>query len=264
MRQLPAKETTMLRRCQAAERRQVPSFTGDVQIPFCFFDWSMLCLLDPLDDDGLLMEIATGNDIPRERRPYDPLTAWITMAYIGAIEEGGPILKPELNREQRLGLARQVLTDEELIVVETIAVPKCYRKLAARELEEMIRAAPEYIDRMWAGCWLELVGWTKSAKCSFGGMSNKFPMGEIQEAIIEAYAHSIGVTSREDCLGWMRIDNGYDANLISHRLNICWMHYRLNGPPPYELMRETVPVGPGWKKVMRIVPDKPQQARLQP
>jgi hypothetical protein len=254
----------MPRRRRAPEQRQVPSFTGDVQIPFCFFDMSTLDLLDPLDDDGRLMEIATGNDIPRERRPYDPLTAWVTMAYIGAIEEGGPILKPELNREQRLALAQQVLTDEELIVVETIAVPSRYRKLAARQLEGVIRSAPEYIDRMWAACWLALVGWTKSAECSFRGMSDEFPMGEIQEAIIEAYAHSIGVTSRDDCLGWTRIDNGYEANLISHRLNICWTHYRLNGPPPYEHMKDTVPFGPGWKKVTRIVPDKPRREKIQP
>jgi hypothetical protein len=257
VRQFATKEKrAMPKRRQATEHRRVPIFTGDVQVPFSFFDLMRLNLLDPLDEDGKTMQILTGEDTPHEPRPYDPLTAWVTLAYIGAIEEGGPILHPSLNREQRLEAAHTVLSDEEVIVVETIAVPKRYRRLPARELEEMIRTAPDYLDRMWAGCWLELIGWTHSEDCSFRSLSAEHPFDELEETIVEAYARSIGVTSREDFLGWYRIDTGYEANLIGHRLGICSIHYRLNGPPPYEYMRDTVPLGPGWKQVIRLVPEK--------
>ena len=246
----------MARRRRTPEPRQIPAFTGKVIVPFSFFDPTNLDQLDPLDNDRHLMKIATGEYPSREGRPYDPLTAWVTMAYIGAIEEGGPLLKAELNREQRLEAAREVLSNEEVIVVESIAVPNHYRKLPARELEEIIRTAPDYIDRMWAGCWLELIGWTESPECSFGDPTEDFPCGELEERIVEAYAHSIGVTSPDNFLGWARIDKGYEANLVSHRLSICSIHYQLNGPPPYEYMCDTVPLGPGWRQVVRIVPDQ--------
>jgi hypothetical protein len=56
-----------------------------------------------------------------------------------------------------------------------------------------------------------------------------------------------GVTSQGDFLGQARMDKSYEVNLICHRLGICEIHYLLNGPPPYEYMRDTVPFGPGWK-----------------
>jgi hypothetical protein len=40
-------------------------------------------------------------------------------------------------------------------------------------------------------------------------------------------------------------------------MRICEVHYDLNGPPPYEFMRETVPSpGPEWSQMVRIVPRK--------
>lgn len=245
-------------RRQAPERRKVPYCDDEIIIPFAFFDLSNITQLDPLDSDGHLMKIATGEYPPRERRPYEPLTAWVTMAHLGLIEEGGPLLRPELNREQRLEAARELLSESELILVESIAVPKRYRHIPARELEEMIRTAPDYIDRMWAGCWLTLVGWTESPAWSFRDVREMPPnmCDELEEAIVEAYGQSIGVTSRDDVVGWRRIDESYEANLISHRLSVCGTHYKLNGPPPYEYMKDTVPLGPGWKQVIRIVPDK--------
>lgn len=80
-------------------------------------------------------------------------------------------------------------------------------------------------------------------------------MGELEETVVEAYAESIGVTSREDELGWRRVDESPEVLLASRRLMICETHYSLNGPPPYELMKDTVPLGPGWKQVVRIVPE---------
>jgi hypothetical protein len=154
-------------RRRAPERRKVARLDDDrIIIPFKFLDLSQIDhRLDPLDSGGHLMKIATGEFPPREPRPEDPLTAWVTLAHLGLIEEGAPPLhwsKPQhLNREQRLEAAREVLSEAELLMVESIAVPKRYRTIPARELEEMIRTAPDYIDRMWAGCWLTLVGWAQ-------------------------------------------------------------------------------------------------------
>jgi hypothetical protein len=230
---------------------------NEVIIPFKFFDLSRIEQLDPLDSEGHLMHIATGEFPPRERRPEEPFTAWVTMAHLGLIEEGGPLLKAELTREQRLEAAREVLTEDELVIVETIAVPKRYRSIPAQELVEMIRTAPDYIDRMWAACWLILVGWTEGAECTFRNDSEMPPnmCSELEETVVEAYAESIGVSSRDDVLGWRRVDESPEVLLASRRLTICETHYSLNGPPPYEHTKNTVPLAPGWKQVVQVVPE---------
>jgi|ERR1700722_17005507 len=118
----------------------------------------------------------------------------------------------------------------------------------------MIRTAPDYIDRMWAGCWLKLIGWARSNQCSFyegDGLLGD----ELEDCVVEGYAATIGVTSQDDFLGQARVDKSYEVNLIIHRLGICENHYDHNGPPPYEYVKDTVPFGPGWKQVVRIVPD---------
>jgi hypothetical protein len=253
-------------RPQAPERRKVAYLNDDaIIIPFKFLNLplSRIDELDPLDSGGHLMKIATGEYPPREPRPHEPMTAWETLAHRGLIEEGAPPLRSDkpghLNREQRLEAAREVLSEAELLLVESIAVPKRYRTIPARELDEMIRTAPDYIDRMWAGCWLTLI-WTESPDCTFRDLSEMPPnmCGEMEETIVEAYAATIGVTSRADVVGWRRVDDSYETNLISHRLAVCEGHYAINGPPPYEQMKDTLPLGPGWTQVVRIVPEKPQ------
>jgi hypothetical protein len=242
------------------ERRKVPYCDEEIIIPFKFYDLSHIHQLDPLDSGGHIMNMATGKFPPREQRPYEPLTAWVTLAHLGLIEQDrNPLLKAGLTREQQLEAARTVLSESELILVESIAVPRRYRHVPARELEEVIRIAPDYIDRMWAGCWLTLVGWTESPECTFLADSEMPPdtCAELEESIVEAYAASIGVTSRADVVGWRRVDESYETNLISHRLGLCEQHYALNGPPPYEHMKDTVPLGPGWEGVTRIVPARP-------
>jgi hypothetical protein len=245
-------------RRQQSERRRVPYCDDEVIIPFKFYDLSRIGQLDPLDSGGHVMAVATGEHPAPERRPYEPLTAWVTLAHLGLVEEDNPLFKAELTREQQLEAARAVLTEPQLMLVESIAVPKRYRSLLVGELEEMIRTAPDYTDRMWAGCWLTLVGWTESPECSFRDQSEtpSRMMGELEEAIVEAYAASIGVTSRDDAVGWRRVDESYEANLIGHRLTLCETHYDLNGPPPYECMAQTLPLGSGWKQVIRVVPEK--------
>jgi hypothetical protein len=248
------------RRRAAPERRHLPPYTDpSVLVPLGFVtNERRMYRLDPLDDAGWLMKAATGKYPPREPRPYDTLTAWVTLAHMGCLELGGPYLKPELDREQRLEKARELLTEAEFLIVESIAVPQRYRKLPATELEQMVRTAPDYLDRMWAGCWLTLTGWTDQADCPFTRKeTEEFPYGEeLEERIVEAYAHSIGVTSKEDALGWWRIDWGYEGNLPGRRLSICDTHYDLNGPPPYEHMSNTIPEGPGWRRVTHLVPEK--------
>jgi hypothetical protein len=248
----------MPERRPTTDRPKVSWYIGNVMVPFRFFDETNLNQLDLLDDEGVVWEVLTQKPITREPRPHDPFTAWVAFAYMGFIEKGGPILRPELNREQRLEVAHAVLTEEEVVVVETIAVPEHYRKLPARELEQMVRTAPDYIDRMWAGCWLELIGWTRSPECAFRPMHEMPPdrMDDLEETIVEAYARSIGVTSQADKLGWHRIDTGYEANLVSLRLTICGTHYNLNGPPPYQYTKDTIPFGPSWKQVVRLVPER--------
>jgi hypothetical protein len=235
--------------------REVPLFTGDVQLPFWAFDAKLCESLDLTDGDADICRIATGDDPPPAERPNDPLTAWVALAYHGGIEWGGPVLRRELDREQRLEIAKQVLNEDEWLVVETIAVPRRYRHEPAKRLEEMIRTAPDYRDRMWASCWLILVGWTTSPQCSFSDVSNEFPLGELEHLILDCYAHSRGVETRRDSIGWRRICGDYETNLVLHRLAICETHYRLNGPPPHEQMRDTVPGGDGWKRVVRLVPE---------
>jgi hypothetical protein len=53
----------------------------------------------------------------------------------------------------------------------------------------------------------------------------------------------------DDVLGWHRVDESYEVTLIESRLSICDSHYNFNGPPPYELMKDTVPLGPGWRYI---------------
>jgi hypothetical protein len=236
--------------------REVPIFTGDVQIPFWAFGGRLTEHLDLSDDDAAIWQIATGREPPPLERPNDPLTAWVALAYQGGIEQGGPIFRKELDREQRLDVARQVLSEEEWLVVETIAVPRRYRREPAQELEEMIRSASDYRDRMWASCWLTLVGWTLSRECTFGDVSDRYPLGELEHAILDCYAQSRGVSSRSDSVGWRRISGDYETNLVLHRLTICETHYRLNGPPPYDEMRDTVSGGDSWRQVVRLVPEQ--------
>ncbi len=234
--------------------REVPTFTGDVQIPFWAFGGRLTEHLELADDDAAIWQIATGDEPPPVERPNDPLTAWVALAYHGGIELGGPVLRRELDREQRLDVAKQVLNEDEWLIVETIAVPRRYRREPAQQLEEMIRTASDYRDRMWASCWLTLVGWTLSQQCSFSDVSERYPLGELEHTILDCYAHSRGVSSRSDAVGWRRIGGAYETNLVLHRLAICEVHYRLNGPPPYDEMRDTVPGGDGWKEVVRLVP----------
>jgi hypothetical protein len=234
--------------------RDVPTFTGDVQIPFWAFGGRLTEHLELSDDDAAIWQIATGDEAPPLERPNDPLTAWVALAYHGGIELGGPVLRRELDREQRLDVAKQVLSEDEWLVVETIAVPRRYRRKPARQLEEIIRNAADYRDRMWASCWLTLVGWTLSEQCSFGDVSKQYPLGELEHTILDCYAQSRGVNGRSDTVGWRRICGEYETNLVLHRLAICEVHYKLNGPPPYDEMRDTVPGGDGWKEVVRLVP----------
>jgi hypothetical protein len=215
----------------------------EVIIPFKFLDLSRIGQLELFP--GKAHFLATGSYPPeREPRPQDPLTAWVTMAHLGLIETGVAHMeiKPELDRDQRLAEARELLTDDELLIVETIAVPKRYRELPADELEEMVRTAPSYIDRLWAACWLTLTGWTESKDCTF---DMSVQNDELEETVIAACIEAIG-------------DNSPEVQLIGRRLGICAAHYSLNGPPPYELMKATVPLGPGWARRIRVVPDHMQ------
>jgi hypothetical protein len=243
---------------QSPQMTEPPPFSWDqVIIPFTFLHLSRIEQLELLP--GYACYRLTGSyPEDRERRPQDPLTAWVTVAHLGLIEKGEPLpeLDPELDREQRLDEASKLLTADELVIVETIAVPKRYRDLSALQLEAMVRTAPDYIDRMWAACWLTLVGWTESTESTFRD-SSEMPAntcGELEETVIDAYAVSIGVTSRDDVQGWRKVDDNPEVLLASRRLHICETHYSLNGPPSYELMKTTVPVGPEWEQVIRIVP----------
>jgi hypothetical protein len=223
-----------------------------VQVPFNFFDRSKLTIrLELLDD-------LRGSGVQRDaQRPFDLLTAWVAFAYLGGIEkDGGWYFKPELDRKQRLKIASRYLSPPELLVVETIAVPQRYRMLPARDLEIMVQTAAGYMDRMWAACWLTLVGWTESPQCRFVSASNESLVHDVlEERIVEAYASSVGVSSKSDMDGWNRIDASPAANQIGRRLSICEEHYDRNGPPPYEYMCHTVPIGPGWKQLSRLVPE---------
>lgn len=230
----------------------VPLFTGRVQVPFWFLERPDQ--LDLFDGDATIWALATGDCPPTAERPYDRLTAWIALAFIGGIEHGGPVLDGSLDRDARLDLARIVLSEEEWLVVETIAVPKRYRQLTARRLESLIRHAPDYHDRLWAACWLVLVGWVRSRDCGFQEASARFPLGELEEAVIAAFADGQGVASPHDEVGMKRISATYEVNLALHRLAICEAHYELNGPPPYDCVKKTIGGHSGWRHVMRAVP----------
>jgi hypothetical protein len=100
-----------------------------------------------------------------------------------------------------------------------------------------------------------------SGQCTFSDSSDDFPLGELEHAILDCYARSCGVNVRSDSVGWRRIYGDYETNLVLHRLAICEVHYRLNGPPPYEQVRDTVPGGDGWREVVRLVPEHPRYVR---
>jgi len=231
-------------------------FFEKVQVPFWFFDPAKLELkLNLFDEGALVWRAVTGEDPPPSRPPHDPFTSWVALAYVGGIEKDGPCLKSELDRGARLKVAMDVLTDDQLLVVETIAVPKRYRELDAYALEDMVRNAGTYVDRLWAGCWLTLTGWTESKLCSLEDVCAEHPMGELDEAVRSAYAREHGVMSDQDVIGTARIGRTYDASLIDQRISICQAHYSLNGPPPYECVAHTITPGPGWKRVTHLVPD---------
>jgi len=237
-------------------REAAPQCVVRVQVPFWFFDRSKLGIkLNLFDDGGAVWWAATGEEPPLPCPPHDPLTSWVALAYVGGIETGGPGLDPMLDREARLQVASEILNEEELFVVETIAVPRRYRRLAARELEQMIRGAPSYVDRLWAACWLTLIGWTESGQCSFKDVCPEFPMGELDESVRMAFLREQDVAG-EDVVGTARIGRTEESGLIHRRISICQTYYGLNGPPPYEYVRDTIPALPGWKTVSRLIPDE--------
>lgn len=229
------------------------------QVPFWFFDSAQMELkLNLFDEGALIWRSATGEDPAPPQPPHDPFTSWVALAYVGGIEKNGPCLKAELDRAARLKVAGEVLTDDELVVVEAIAVPKRFRKLDAVTLEALVRNADSYVDRLWAGCWLTLIGWTESRQCSLKDVCAEHPMGELDEAVRSAFAREHGVASAQDVIGTVRVGRTRDADLIDLRINICQAHYALNGPPPYEYVNDTVAPAPGWKLVARLVPDGSQ------
>jgi hypothetical protein len=237
--------------------RDVPSFTGNVQVPFFFYEEGALARhLDLFDREADVWREATGQEAPKLQRPDDPLTAWVALAYLGGIEAGGPVLPEELDRQTRLELAAKVLSPEELLVVETIAVPARFRRLRADWLEAVVLHGGRYEDRLWSACWLILTGWTTRSGCDLREVTAEYPMGRLEHAVLDAYARSVGVDWKADVFGWKRLSADYESNLILHRLDICDMHYRLNGPPPYECMKDTVAIGAGWRPVVRLVPDR--------
>lgn len=242
---------------RVVERSRPPDLDA-VMLPAGWLDGTSLNWLDPLDEEGSLMEIVTGTRPPWDPPPHDPVTAWVIIAIVGGIEGGrGPVFGVDEGREKRLQFARDILSEGQYLMVETLAVPQRYRQKSARGLEEMLRTAPDYHDRLWAACWLILVGWTKSTHCTLR-RSNEMPpnmMDEWEELVAEAYAATLGVTSREDILGWRRVDESYEMALLSQRMSLCEEHYGLNGPPPYEVMKDTVALEPGWKQIVHVVPD---------
>jgi hypothetical protein len=228
-----------------------------VQVPFCFLENAKLAdRLNLFDDGAVIWEVINGESPPPAPAPYDPLTSWVALAYLGGLEEGGPCLKPELNREARLAVASEILDREELLVVETIAVPRRYRNRSAYELEETIRSATSYLDRLWAACWLTLIGWTESAQCCFADVSPEFPMGEIDHWIRSAYMREHGLSDAGDIFSRARIGGSHEATLIHRRISICQTHYKLNGPPPHECVCQTLPPELGWREVLRLVPQE--------
>jgi hypothetical protein len=238
-------------------RRRVPSVDREIVIPCAFFDLDKLYLLDLFDKEGRVVEALTGEIVPREKPPYDPLTAWLTMAILGLIERGGPLLAPGLDRDRRLDLAREVLNEDEFAIVETIAVPRRYREMEATHLAAMVRTAKSHLDRMWAACWLILVGWTRSADCTFRQISEmpQGSLGELEEMVVDGFARGIGVRGRDDIVGWCRIEESCEAQWISWRLGTCETYYEVNGPPPYECVQRTVAGHRGWKKMVRLLPE---------
>jgi hypothetical protein len=226
-----------------------------VQLPFWLLDPVRLeSKLNLFDDDAVVWWVATGERPARPLPPHDPLTSWVALAYMGGIEEGGPGLEPRLDREARLRIASEVLGEDELLVVETLAIPHRYRCLGAETLEEIVRHAHSYVDRLWAACWLTLTGWTESRHCGFRDVCADFPMGELDELVYAAFVREQEV-ARGDSVGIVRIGKTRESGLIHQRLSICEAYYGLNGPPPYECVRETIPVRTGWKTVSRLVPE---------
>jgi hypothetical protein len=201
---------------------------------------------------------------PDPLNPYTPwddtFLAWLTLAYRGDIERGGPLLDYALDREQRLERAKEVLTEDEFVLVEAVAVPAKYRQLPAAELEEMIRNGSDYIDAMWAACWLTLTGWRYSLECRLlpdNVTSDEFPTGqEIYERIRMMYGATIGVNSPDDPV-WEELNEaGRELDRVMTRVNACEDHYHFNGPPPYRLVSKTIPQNPNWIP-LQLVPKKP-------
>jgi hypothetical protein len=226
-----------------------------VQVPFWLLDRDGLRRkLNLFDDGAVVCCAATGEQPSPPASPHDPLTSWVALAIVGDLELGGLGLDPHLDREQRLRVAGTVLGKDELFVVETIAVPRRYRASAARELEELVRHGSSYTDRLWAACWLILVGWTESERCGFEDVCAQFPMGELDETIYMAFARERGV-SAEDAVGRSRLGRTDEAIAIHRRLSICHTYYGINGPPPSECVSRTITRGLGWRVVSRLVPD---------
>jgi len=172
---------------------------------------------------------------PKER--FQTALAW---AYFGGIEAGDDFFNHAegLSREAILEIFRDLLTDEEMVAVETVAVPQHIRARSGRELERLVQDG-SFEDRVYSLIWMTLTGWRDSAESGI-------PTGYIDFATDIEEVYLAEVCTDETLMAQVR-----------HRLSMAKMLHTYCGPPPLAISGATLGgLRPGWRTITFMVPDE--------
>lgn len=172
---------------------------------------------------------------PRER--FQTALAW---AYFGGIEAGDNFFNDAegLSREAILEIFREMLSDEEMVAVETVAVPQRIRAQSGAALEQLMRTG-SFEDRVYSLIWMTLTGWRDSSESTIPTRYIDF-LVDIEETYLS-----------EVCT---------DDKLLaeaSERISMAKSLHTFCGPPPLAISGPTLGAPrPGWRTITYMVPDE--------
>jgi hypothetical protein len=172
---------------------------------------------------------------PKER--FQLALAW---AYFGGIEAGDNFFNDEegLSREAILEIFRKMLSDEEMVAIETVAVPQRIRAQSGAALEQLMRTG-SFEDRVYSLIWMTLTGWRASSESSV-------PTGYIDFATDIEEVYLAEVCTDDKLMAEAR-----------RRFSMAKMLHTYCGPPPLAISGPTLGAPrSGWRTITYMVPNE--------